>query len=127
MTIGFVCVLIAVLLPQIWAGVAKKGLIQSKQYDNSAPRLQFETLSGSAQRAHWAEKNAYEALPGFIAAVFIAHLAGAEQSTIAILAIIHVVSRFAYGLCYIKDYASARSAVWAVATLCTLGLFIAAF
>lgn len=127
MTVAFTCVLVALLIPHVWVGVAKKGLVKSHQYDNSAPRLQFEALSGAEQRANWAQQNAYESLPGFIAAVIIASLANAEQATIDVLAVVHVIARFAYGICYIKDYPTARSAVWAIGFISVIGLFVAAY
>ena len=127
MTIAYFCVLIAVVLPLVWAGAAKKGLVKSRQYDNNAPRLQLENLDGAAQRANWAQQNAYEALPGFIAAVIIAHLANAEQITIDSLAVVHVLARALHGICYIKDLATARSAVWTLGFVATIGLFVAAF
>jgi uncharacterized MAPEG superfamily protein len=127
MTIAFICVLIAIILPQIWAAVAKSQLVKSKQYDNSASRLQLENLTGPQQRAKWAEQNSYEALPGFIAAVIIAHLAGAEQATMDMLAVVHVVARLAYGVCYIRDLPSLRSLVWVVGFGAMVGLFVAGF
>jgi len=107
--------------------VAKNGLFKSGQYDNSSPRIQMEALSGAAQRANWAQQNAYEALPGFIAGVIIASLGNADQLTIDILAVVHVVARIVYGVLYIKDLATARSMSWAVAFFAMIGLFIAAF
>ncbi len=128
MTIAFVCVLIAIVLPQIWAAIAKSQLVKSGEYNNNAPRPQLAAqLSGPQQRAKWAEQNTYETLPGFIAGVIIAHLAGADQLTIDILAIVYVVARLAYGVCYIKDMASVRSGVWVVGFLAIIGLFVAAF
>ena len=127
MTVAFFCVLIAIILPQVWAAIAKKDLVSSKQYDNAASRPQLDRLTGACQRAKWAEQNAYESLPGFIAAVIIAHLANAEQLTIDILAVIYVLARAAYGICYLKNLASLRSAVWVVGFVAVIGLFIAAF
>ena len=72
MTIAFICVLIAIILPQIWAALAKKPLIKEGSYDNNASRVQLAALQGPPQRAKWAEQNSYETLPAFIAAVLIA-------------------------------------------------------
>ncbi|GIX31501.1 MAG: membrane protein [Porticoccaceae bacterium] len=127
MTVAFTCVLVAIVLPQIWAGYAKRGLVATGQYDNHAPRLQLERLSGPALRARWAEQNSYEALPGFVAAVLIAHLAGANPVAVDALAVVHVLARVAYGICYIRDLATLRSAVWGVGFLAVLGLFVAAY
>ncbi len=59
--------------------------------------------------------------------MIIAHLADAQQLTIDILAVIHVLARVAYGVCYIRNLPSARSLIWVVGFLPVLGLFIAAF
>ncbi len=104
-----------------------KDLVKERRYDNSASRPQLAALQGAAQRAKWAEQNTYETLPAFIAAVIIAHLAGASQGTIDTLAVIHVVSRVLFGICYLKDWASARSLVWAISFLAIIGLFVAAY
>ena len=127
MTIAFICVLIAIILPQVWAAIAKKDLVSAKQYDNAASRPQLERLVGAPQRAKWAEQNSYESLPGFIAAVIIAHLGNADQLTIDSLAVIYVIARLAYGICYLKNLPSLRSGVWIVGFIATIGLFVAAF
>ena len=126
MTIAFGCVLIAIILPYIWAGFAKTPFMKSKNYDNNNPRILLEKLDGQYQRANWAQQNAFESLPGFIAAVIIAHIAGVAQNTIDILAVIFILARIAHGICYIKDAATARSTVWSIGLLCVIGLFVAA-
>jgi uncharacterized MAPEG superfamily protein len=127
MTLAYSCLLIAILLPYVWAGVAKRRLIKDKAYDNNNPRLQMSALEGVELRANWAQQNSFEALPGFIAAVLVAHLAGVSQGVIDTLAVVHVVSRVAYGICYIKDLATPRSLVWTLGLFATIGLFVAAF
>lgn len=127
MTIAFICVLIAIILPQIWAALAKKPLIKEGSYDNNASRVQLAALQGPPQRAKWAEQNSYETLPAFIAAVLIAHLAGASQGSMDLLAVVYVVARLLYGICYIKDWATPRSLVWMVSFLAIIGLFVAGF
>jgi uncharacterized MAPEG superfamily protein len=127
MTLAYTCVLVAFVLPLVWAMTAKMGLFKSGGYDNNAPRLQLEKLHGAAQRANWAQANSYESLPGFIAAVIIAHLAGAAQSTIDLLALVYVASRIAYGICYIADLATLRSLCWAIGFFATIGLFVVSY
>lgn len=126
MTIAYVCVLIAIVLPVIWAGVAKSPAFKDKSYDNHNPRLALATLEGRAQRANWAQQNAFEALPGFIGAVLIAMVAGVPASVVNTLAVIFILARVAHGICYIKDLATARSAVWSVGMVCVIGLIVAA-
>ena len=127
MTIAFTCVLIAIVLPQIWGALAKKNLIKDGTYDNNASRAQLAHLQGASQRAKWAEQNSYETLPAFIAAVIIAHLAGASQGVMDLLAVVYVVTRVLYGICYLRDWASARSLVWLVSFLAIIGLFVVAY
>lgn len=127
MTIAFTCVLIAIVLPQIWGALAKKNLIKDGTYDNNASRAQLAHLQGASQRAKWAEQNSYETLPAFIAAVIIAHLAGASQGVMDLLAVVYVVARVLYGICYLQDWASARSLVWLVSFLAIIGLFVVAY
>ena len=83
MTLAYWCVLAAILLPYAFTGFAKFqggfGLNENKN-----PREFLEKLSGARKRAHWAQQNSFEILPGFAAAVIISHLAGtAPQATIA--------------------------------------------
>lgn len=127
MTIAYTCVLIAILIPYFLAYYFKQDYFKAGDYDNNAPRDQMARLEGSRRRALWAFENSFEGLPGFIAAVIIAHLAGASQSVIDTLAVIYVVSRVLYIICYIRDLATARSLVWSVGFFSMIGMFIAAF
>jgi uncharacterized MAPEG superfamily protein len=120
MTIAFWCVLVAGILPVVWVGYAKA---TGGRYDNRAPRVFLAGVSGAAQRAHWAEQNSYESFPFFAAAVIIAHLAGAPQNTVDLLAVTFVGARVAYGVCYVGDRPTARSVTWVAGWLCTLALF----
>lgn len=125
MTIAYWCVLAAILLPLIWTWVAKftSGF---RPRDNHNPREYLERLEGPAKRAHWAQLNTFESIPGFMAAVIIAHLAGGPQAWIDGLAVAYILLRLAYGLLYITDRALARSVVWTAALGCVVGLFAVA-
>ncbi len=127
MTTAYWCVLLAALLPILWAGAAKAGGARSgSRYDNARPRESLGALSGWPARANYAQQNSYEALPPFAAGVIIAQLCNAPQSTIDTLAITFVVARVAYGLCYMADQAGLRSLVWLVGFGSMIGLFVAA-
>ena len=126
MSIAYGCVLIAIILPFIWAGVAKSQFMKSKNYDNHNPRLLLDKLQGPQQRANWAQQNAFEALPGFIGAVVIAQLGGVSVDLINSLAVIFILARIAHGICYIKDLATARSTVLSIGLLCVIALIVAA-
>lgn len=125
MTVAYWCVLAAILLPYIWTGVAKftSGF---RPRDNYNPREYMEKLEGPAKRAHWAQLNTFESIPGFMAAVIIAHLAEAPQGQVDTLAVAYIVLRLVYGLLYIKDQAPLRSLVWAGGVACIVGLFVVA-
>jgi uncharacterized MAPEG superfamily protein len=124
MTIAYWCVLAAIFMPIVWAGVAKTG---AKGYDNARPREFLAKLEGRAARANYAQANSYEAFPPFAAGVVIAHVTGgADQSTIDALAVVFIVARIAYGLCYIADKSTLRSLVWLVGFGATVGLYFAA-
>lgn len=121
MTIAYWCVLVAALMPIVWAGAAKSG---AKGFDNARPREFLASLSGWPARANHAQQNAYEAFPPFAAGVIIAHLCGTPQATIDALAITFTIARFAYGLLYIADRSTLRSLVWLVAFGCIVALFV---
>ena len=124
MTIAYWCVLVAAILPLIWAGAAKSG---AENYDNASPRAFMAALDGWHLRADWAQQNAYEAFPPFAAGVIIAHVSqNAAQGTIDLLAGIFILSRILHGILYITDRSTARSLVWLVGFGCMIGLFIAA-
>ncbi|KQQ54760.1 MAPEG family protein [Pseudomonas syringae] len=123
MTVAFWCVLIAIILPILCAGIAKfsSGF---KMRDNHDPRDYLEDLEGLPRRAHAAQLNGYEALPAFAAAVIIAHIAGnAQLVTIDVLAVLFITTRLLYIIFYLADLAMLRSLIWLVG----MGLIIALF
>jgi len=123
MAIAYSCLLIAAVLPLIFAGYAK---FSTKGYDNSAPREFLEKLQGKSKRAHYAQLNSFEAFPSFAAAVIVSHLAGVASSHITILAVLFIIFRILYGICYIADKHSLRSTVWFGGFFCVIALFISA-
>jgi len=125
MTIAYWCVLAAILLPYAFAGWAKftSGF---RARDNHNPREYLERLDGAQKRAHWAQLNTFESIPGFMAAVIIAHLAGASQGRIDAIAMVYVGLRVLFGVLYITDKARLRSLVWAASLGCVVALFVAA-
>lgn len=124
MTIAFWCVLAAALSSMIWTGVAKLGGAGFPATGNHNPREVLESLDGYRKRAHWAQLNSYEAFPPFAAAVIIAHILHANQMWVDNLAIAFVACRIVYGICYIKDWAALRSAVWGLGLACVIALFV---
>jgi len=125
MTIGLWCVLIGILMPLLWTGVAKS----MGHYDlraNQHPRDFLAKLSGPASRANAAQLNSFEAFPAFAAAVLVAQYAHAPQHSIDLLAIAWVVLRLIYGALYIANLAALRSLVWFSGMACVVGLFVIA-
>lgn len=123
MTTAYWCVLAAALLPYAFTGLAK---FTGPRYDNHAPREYLDRLVGWRKRAHWAQLNSFEAFPPFAAGVIVAHLAQAPQGTVDALAAAFVALRALYGALYILDRPWLRTAVWALALGCTIGLFLTA-
>lgn len=127
MTLAYWCVLIAIFLPYL-ATVAAKALGGGfTPRNNHHPRAFLGTLEGRAARANSAQLNGFETTPAFAAAVIIAHLAGgAVQSTLDTLAVVFIVSRVLYLICYLADWASLRSLIWFVGMGIIVSLFVVA-
>ena len=123
MTVAYWCVLVAGFLPYIGTLTAKIG---GKRFDNANPRDWLEAQSGYRKRANAAQLNGFEALPLFAAAVIIAHLAGAPQARIDLLAITFVVARLFYIGFYLADVHMLRSLAWFVGIGSAVALFFAA-
>ena len=124
MTIAYWCVLLAAGMPYLWILYAKATPAFVRQDYNKNPREYEEGLEGPRKRAYWAQLNAFEAFPPFAAGVIIAHLAGATQSTIDLLALAFLGLRFVHGLLYIADLDKLRSLVWFGALGCVVALFV---
>lgn len=113
MTIALWCVLIAVLLPHVCFGIARnrgRGPDGRRLRDNHDPREFPRRIQGVAKRAWDAQLNSFESLPGFAAAVIIAHLVHAPHNAVDVLAVVWVVARAAYVSFYLANKAALRSA-----------------
>lgn len=126
MTLAYWMILAAAFVPYIGTAYAKFAAGGAKTYDNHAPRAQIDSLPPRRLRAYWAQLNGFDAFPPFAAGVIVAHLAGAGQWWIDALAVTFVMLRVIYTLLYIYDKPTARSAAWAAALACVIGLFVAA-
>ena len=121
MTFAYVCIVIALILPMIWAGIAKK---ESKiPINNNAPRDHIRHLQGRAKNAYGVEQNSYESFPPFAIAVVVAHLMGGEQLTIDILAGLFIVFNKWHGVFYLHGKGTLRSATFMVGLIATISLF----
>ncbi len=123
MTTAYWCVLAAALLPFLFTGIAK---FSGPGFNNYKVRDFQAGLTGWRQRAHWAHLNSFEAFPPFAAAVIIAHVAGAPQDRVDLLALAFIGCRLVYAALYIANKAPLRSIVWALGLACVIGLFVVA-
>jgi uncharacterized MAPEG superfamily protein len=130
-TVAYWCVLVAALLPYACAYVAKStGFGKPRSaggYDNDDPRGWLARQQGWQARANAAQANSFEALPFFIGAVLIAHQVGAPQTRMDILAVLFVTLRIIYVVLYVAGLSTTRSAIWALAFLANLGIFLGAW
>ncbi|MEX1668688.1 MAPEG family protein [Zhongshania guokunii] len=127
MTVAFWCVFIACLLPVVSAWVC--GYFRAKQLgniDNKHPRAQYAQLEGAGARAYAAQQNAWEALPVFIAAVLVAHLAGVAPERAALAAEIFIAARILYPIFYIANKDILRSLSFLVGMGACISLFVMA-
>jgi len=121
MTFALWCIPLAMFMPLVWVGIAKAS---ARGYDNAKPREWLAKLEGRAKRANWAQQNSYEAFPPFAAAVIVAHLTGAEQGTVDLIAGLFILLRIGHGVTYIADKDMLRSLLWLGGFGCTLALFL---
>lgn len=126
MTFAFLCVLIASFLPIVWAGYAKMSSGFSMKH-NASPRAFLDSLTGKAQRANWAQANAWESFAPFAAAVIIANICQANLQRVDLYAGTFIVARILHGIFYIADAAKLRSIVWMIGVAATVGLYYLAY
>ncbi|MDR6854968.1 MAPEG family protein [Variovorax guangxiensis] len=123
LTLAYWCVLVAALLPYLAAYIAKIGSFRLR--DNQAPRDWMGRQAGWRARALAAQNNSFEGLPFFIGAVVIAHLLGAAQARLDMLAAAYVLLRIVYIALYIRGFGTARSTVWALAFAVNIAILFA--
>lgn len=125
MVIAYWCVLIAALLPYVWAFVAKSA---APGYNNRNPRawIAKQTDNYRMQRANAAHLNAFEAFAPFAAGVVMAQLAGVDPSRITWLAVAFIVFRVLHGILYVADAQLVRSLAWMGGFVCVVTLLVMA-
>ena len=130
-TVAYWCVLIAALLPLACAWLAKSGHLGKSRkeggFDNHDPRAWMGRQTDWRARANAAQANSFESLPFFIGAVIIAHLLGAGQTLLDILAFLYVMLRVFYILMYVSDMPTVRSAVWTGAFLVNVAVLFVGY
>ena len=126
-TLAFWCVLVAALLPLLCAFFAKSNLLAGPgdaSYDNNEPRIWFARQSGARSRANAAQTNSFEGLPFFIGAVIVAHLLGAPQWPLDLLAVAYIVLRLVFIAAYISGHSSLRSVAWVLGLVANLAILL---
>ena len=124
MSIPFWCVFISALLIYVARMPVAKAMKEQGGYNNHLPRQQQAQLTGFGARAVAAHQNCFEAFILFAVGVLIAHTTQTAGWLIDTLAIIFVITRIIYLLCYCGDLAWQRSLVWVVGLVCSLLLMI---
>lgn len=127
-TLAYWCVLVAAILPYLCASLAKSGGVGKSRkqggFDNHDPRAWLAQQTSWHARANAAQANSFEGLPFFIGAVVIAHQLGAPQGWVDLLAVAYVLLRVAFIILYVRDLATARSAVWTLGLLANIAILL---
>ena len=124
MSIPFWYVFICALLIYVARMPVTKAMKEQGGYNNHLPRQQQAQLTGFGARAVAAHQNCFEAFILFAVGVLMAHTTQTAGWLIDSLAIIFVISRIIYLVCYWADLAWQRSLVWIVGLVCSLLLMI---
>ena len=124
MSIPFWCVFISALLIYVARMPVARAMKEQGGYDNHLPRQQQAQLTGFGARAVAAHQNCFEAFIVFAVGVLMAHTTQTAGWLIDTLAIIFVITRVIYLVCYWSDLAWQRSLVWFVGLVCSLLLMI---
>jgi uncharacterized MAPEG superfamily protein len=118
------CLCAATLLPYGLSTTAKLLTIRKTgRFDNRDPRAFLASAEGAGLRAHNAQLNSFEALPGFVAGVLTATVMGVDVATLDGLALAWIGLRVVYALLYILDRPTLRSMVWFAALLIVVAMF----
>lgn len=126
MTIAIICVILSGFLPIIAAGIAKFGPAESypaEPFDNRHPRQWLAKQTGMRARANAAQANTFESLPFFYVAVALAISLDAPKANLDLLAIVYLLARIAYIICYIFDWPNTRTFVWLIGLIAIMAIF----
>ncbi|SEM71509.1 Uncharacterized conserved protein, MAPEG superfamily [Pseudomonas sp. ok272] len=124
MSIAFWCVFISALLIFVARMPVAKAMKEQGGYNNHLPRAQQAQLTGFGARALAAHQNSFEAFILFSVGVLMAHTTQTAGWLVDGLAIVFVIARVIFLLCYWADLAWQRSLVWFIGLLCSLLLMV---
>ncbi len=116
-------VVVACLLPYVFAILSKKVGGFDFKTDNHHPRDFLAKTTGLSARLNAAQANSFESLPIFIGAVLLAMYCFVPQNIINFLAWFYVLLRVIFGVAYAYDLAMFRSVIWGLSLMCCLQLF----
>lgn len=124
---GLIWALLAVvLLPYLARIPVARAMNQLGGYDNHLPREQQAKLQGLGARANAAHYNSFEALQLFLAAFAACVASGNTDSTMQLLAWLYVACRVGFIVCYLADWALARSTVWMIGVIAVMSMIVRA-
>ena len=121
MPIAVWCVLVAALLPYVLVPVARGNW---RDFDNALPREAYARGDNLYRKlAYGAHLNGMEVFPFFAVAVLVALSGMAGGFLLDVLAVLWVLLRLGYMVCYLRGWATARSALFGAALLVTIAIF----
>lgn len=123
MTYSYWYVFIVMLMPYIFAGLTR---YNNPIREHHSPKDFLDSLDGWRKRSHWAQVNSFEIFPPFAAAVIIAHLAGASQQLIDVIALTFLMLRILYGVLYLANKTALKTLTWLASLVCIFSLFFIA-
>lgn len=124
MTIAYWCVFIMMLFPYIFSLLARHSM---KIKDVPGQRDYSTELTGWERRAHFIHLNSFEIFPLFAISVVIAHQLHATQSLLDILAVVFVILRIVYAVCYLKNTGLMRTLFFVLGLICIFIIFFSSF
>ncbi|MDE3270589.1 MAPEG family protein [Pseudoalteromonas sp. G4] len=116
------CAIIAALLPYLAKAPVAIAMNKQGGYDNRHPRAQQSKLTGFGARALAAHQNSFESLLIFTIALVVVFATNTITSTTETLAIIYIIARVLYCVCYYVNWHILRSSVWLVGLICPIAM-----
>lgn len=121
MTWGLWSIFLAGLIPYFATAFAKWGF---ENFDNNNPRQWLANQTGYRARANAAQANSFESFPFYAAAILVATYVSAPVPLLNTLAIVYLLARVAFVLCYVADKPTLRTIFWIIGMLAIAGLFV---
>ncbi len=118
------CLFVSAILIFLVRIPVAKAMKAAGGYNNHQPRAQQAELTGLGARALAAHQNSFEAFSLFAAGVLVAEVTRTQGVLIDAFALLFVVARVVFILCYLADKPMQRSLAWTVGLICSLLLMI---